>query len=507
MNQLLTRWPVAWARRLFSAGGQQWLAGAGVALSLLPFVVLAFDSHPALDDFSDAVMRQRLGFWGAQRDLYTGWTGRFTTSVLLTDFSPLRWASWPSFYFLVPLVTLLALAGSLFALVTTLAGGAWAWKTRALAVGVGLSLWLAQAPSVAECLYWYNGVAVYSLPDALFLLWLAALMRLLQGEPSNARHRRRWAETAALSVLVIGSNEVVALLVLAGLVAALRWTKGQNNRQAATLLWLLLLAAPAAAVAFLAPGNMHRLAIIEHSVHFGWAAVGMMGSSAYLLANWLISGFLLAATMLALPALARLAALPGTWAYRLSRVHPLVLAGGLLALLVLTGLPSYWATGGMMPLRARTAVYLLFLVGWLAVVLAGMGWAQRFRASPKQILTWPRPLAALLWMWLLLSFVTDHNVRVLHTVAGVGSNNVVLAYRDWLSGAAGCYDAQMRARYRLLRAAPDRRLRLAPLAAEPPTLIYYDITTDSTYWGNIAYAQHFGQRTVWIGPGGHRPPP
>lgn len=81
---------------------------------------------------------------------------------------------------------------------------------------------------------------------------------------------------------------MVALLVLAGLVAGLRWTKGQNNRHAATLLWLLLLAAPAAAVAFLAPGNMHRLAIIDHSMHFGWAAVGMIGSSAYLLANWLI---------------------------------------------------------------------------------------------------------------------------------------------------------------------------------------------------------------------------
>ena len=157
-------------RSLFSAGGQQWLAGALVVLSVLPFVVLAFDSHPALDDFSDAVLRHRLGFWGAQADLYRNWTGRYATSVLLMDLSPLRARAWPAFYFLVPVGALLALAGSLFALFTALAGPAWAVKHRVLATGAVLGLWLAQAPSVAECLYWYNGMAVYSLP----LAWATA---------------------------------------------------------------------------------------------------------------------------------------------------------------------------------------------------------------------------------------------------------------------------------------------------------------------------------------------
>ena len=503
MNRLTT-----WYRHLFSTKGQRGLAGALVVLSVLPFVVLAFDSHPSLDDFSDAVMRQRLGFWGAQRDLYLGWTGRYATSLLLMDVSPLRWPGWPGVYFLVPLGTLLALAGGLFALFTALAEGAWAVRTRLLATGAVLALWLAQAPSVAECLYWYNGVAVYSLPNALFLLWLVALLGLVRSARPAFGYWYRGLATAGLSIFLIGSNEIVALVVLAGLAGTGLWAWWRRREHLPALLGLLLLAAVAAPVAFLAPGNMQRLAVINRPVQLGWAAVGAVASSVYLVVNWLGEWLVLAATLLALPALARLAERPGTLAHRLSRVQPLLLAGGLLALLVLAGAPSYWATGGMMPLRARTAVYLLFLVGWLVLVLAGLGAARRrWPRLGAGRLAWPRPMAAALWAGLLLSFVTDHNVRVAHASVGAGSNNIVLAYRDWLTGAARRYDAQLRGRYQQLRATPGRSVRLPPLVAEPPTLLYYDITTDSTYWGNTAYAQYFGQRAVWIGPGGHAPIP
>ena len=495
-----------WVGRLFSATGQQRLAWSLVALCLLPFVVLGFNSHPSLDDFSDMVMRRHLSFWGAQQSLYLGWTGRFATSVLLMELSPLRWPGWPSFYFLVPLGSLLALAGGLFTLFTKLTREVWPMRMRALATGVVLSLWLLQAPSVAECLYWYNAVAVYSLPDALFLLWVATMVGLVQSRRDVPGYLYWWTATAGLSVLLIGSNEVVALVVLAGLTGATLWAGLRHSAHLVPLLGLLVLAIVAAALSFLAPGNMARLTVIEHQVHLGRAIMGAIGSSAYLIINWLGNGLVLVATALALPALSRLAAQSGIPTARLRQVHPLALAIGLLGLLVLTGMPSYWATGGMMPLRARTAVYLLFLLGWLVLVVSSLSWAKWQWPGVQVPTTWPLPVASLLWGWLLLSFVSDHNVRVEHVNLGRGSNNVIVAYRDWLSGAAGHYDAQQRARYRQLQSAPAQRLRLAPLVAEPPTLVYYDITTDSTYWGNSAYAQFFGQRTIWIGPGGHAPP-
>lgn len=493
---------------MLSAAGQRWLSGVLVALCVVPFAVLAFSSHPSLDDFGDAVLRQRLGFWESQVKLYHTWTGRFTTSVLLTEASPLRHSSWPFFYFLVAWSTLLAVAVALFTLLTATTGRAWTTRARVLASGILLSLWLAQAPSVAECLYWYNGVAVYTLPDVLFLLWLAALAKLVPRPASSWGYVAHWSTTAFLSVAVVGSNEILALLALATLGVVLVWARRCHSAHFSALLGIAVVAVVATAVAFLAPGNQQRLAIINRALPPVGSAVGAVASAVYLSINWLGDGLLLTATALSLPALVRLVEQRGTLAHRVQRVHPLAMAAGLLVLLVLAGIPSYGATGGMMPMRARTAVYLLFLVGWLALVLAGLGWARRHWPGQFTVpAVWSKPMAAALWGVLLLTFVTDHNVRVTRAQAGVGSNNVVLAYRDWLSGAAGRYDADLTARYRTLRGEPGRRLQLPPLTIEPPTLLYSDITTDSTYWANVAYARYFGQRAVWIGLGGHVPQP
>ena len=502
------RFTTTWSRNIFSARGQQWLAVALVVLCLLPFVVLAFDSHPALDDFQDAVMRRRLGFWAAQRELYQGWTGRYTTSLLLMDASPLHWGPhWYRYYFLVGWSALLALAGGLYACWTVLTGAAWPRRVRLLATGVVLALWLTQAASIAEGLYWYNAVAVYTWPAALLLWWLVALVQLVRTARSARGSMGRGLVAATLTVAVVGSNEVAALVVLAGLGYAALWAWCWHRPRLPALAALLTIALLAAAASFLAPGNGQRLNTIAHQPQLLQALVGSGAAAAYFSVNWLGAGLLLAATALALPALARLIARPGSAAHGLSRVPPLWLGTGLLLVLALVNMPSYWATGGMMPLRVRAVVWLFFLVGWLALALAALGAAsQRWPLLRHVAAGWPRPVAAALWAGLLLFFFTDHNVRLTHAGAGVASNNVVLAYRDWLSGAAARYNQQQRARYRQLQAAPAQSLRLAPLTAEPPTLIYYDITTDSTYWGNSAYAQFFGQRTVWIGPGGHAPP-
>ena len=500
-----------WSRRIFSAWGQQWLAAALMLLCLLPFVALAFDSHPALDDFSDAMLRRQLGLWGTQRELYLNWTGRYTTSLLLMALSPLQtFEHWEAGYFLVGWSALLGVAGGLYLLWTELVGAAWPRPTRALATGVVLALWLAQAPSVAECLYWYNAVAVYTWPLLLWLLWLVALLKLVRTAPGASGHWWRVLSTAGLAVAVIGCNEILALVVLAGQAAALVWAWLEMRQRLPMLLALLFISGLATAVSFLAPGNFSRLTVVGQTGQVVAtlagvrAGIGATGAAGYLALNWLGTGLLPLASLLALPALLRLLRRPGSAAYALGRVPPFWLAAGLLALLVLVGLPSYWATGGMMPLRARTSVLLLFILGGLGLLLAMLGAARhRWPVLNQLAAGWPRPVAALLWAGLLLAFFTDHNMRVTHALAGVGSNTVVLAYRDWLSGDATRYNQQQRARYQQLRTTRHQRVCLKPLSVEPPSLLYLDITTDSTYWGNAVYAQYFHQQAVWVGPGGH----
>ncbi|GAB2945563.1 hypothetical protein GCM10027048_08260 [Hymenobacter coalescens] len=479
-------------------------------LALLPFVALSFYSHPALDDFSDAVLRQRLGFWATQKHLYLTWTGRFTTSVLLTEFSPVC-NRLLGVYWAVPIVALLALFGGLYALLATVIGRFWTPTKRALGAGCLLTLWLHQASSIAETLYWYNGVAVYTLPAALLLLWLATAVCYWQAAPGRGPAHRWLLLLVALGMLLVGTNELIALPLClgTGLLMLREYYRGGNRR--GELLLLVMALAAALAVSFLAPGNMARATMINRSVPLPWVVAGSVSSSAYLLLNWLSSGVLQTTTLLALPALLRLtAARPGILS-RLSTWHPLLLGAVLLLMLVLAGMPSYWATGGLMPPRGRSMLYLFFILAWFGLILNALARWQtavvHYLQGPLLSgLGWAPPAAAVLWAALLISLAADHNVRQLRPQMGQGSNNIVVAYRDWLSGDAGVYDAQLRSRYVQLRSSDASRVELPPLQAKPASLLYYDISTDPAYWGNMAYAHYFGKQAVWIGPGGQAPP-
>ena len=490
---------------------QQRLAGLLVFLTLLPFAVLCWYSHPGADDFTDAVQRQSFSFWGMQRDLYFNLTGRLFTSVLLTELSPvvLHRLSW---YGLAPAGALLLLAASLYWLMSVLTAPTWRWPARLLAAGALLALWLLQNPSVAESVYWYNGLAVYTVPTAVLVGWLAALVRYWLAAPPA---RPAWLTlVAVLGTGGLWSNEIIALPLLAvtAALALWQWWRGSPRRVAllGLIAWYLL----ALAVSLFAPGNMARANLIAVAVPLPVLVLGPVAASAYLLLNWLSSGVLLAVTALALPALARLVAAGLTSLRALPRLRPrqlLLALGFLLAMLPLSALPSYWATGGLMPPRARASIYLLFLLSWFAGVLAALA-ATHTQAWQRQLVArtrWPRMATGLLWGWLIINFFSDHNVRVAHRDVGHASNNAVLAYRDWFSGSAARYDETLRARYRLLRTGPGRALRVPalPLTARPPMLLYHDLTTDSTFGLNQDFARYFGRRTAWTGPGGKGRPP
>ena len=130
--------------------------------------------------------------------------------------------------------------------------------------------------------------------------------------------------------------------------------------------------------------------------------------------------------------------------------------------------------------------------------------ARRLDARTLAVLTAGSVRAGLLG-WLLLTFLTDHNARLTHAGLGQQPNTVVQAYRDWLSGDAARYDAAQRARYATLRATTAPSVGLLPLPVQPTTLFYYDISANSTLWGNQAYARFFGKKAVWVQPPGTKP--
>ena len=481
-------------RSLFRRLLRAW-PGLGAGLCLLPLVVLAFRSHPALDDFGFAGAARPLGWWAFQGWEYQHWQGTYTTNALLTGLNPLVYGLLP-YYWVSPLLVLAVLVLGAWQLCAALLPA----SHRGPAAAILLMLVLVQLPSPAEGLYWLTGAWAYLLSGAGALCWGALLVRAAQ-----TRAPRHFIAAGILTVILLGTNFVTAAL-LAGILLLVLLRSEAGRR----IPWLVLTAVALAClgVALAAPGNAHRLATVHTpalELAFGprvVMAVAKAGVAAsYALINWLGNGLLLAVTLLLVPAMGRLAARPTPALQRLTR-SPLLLSAMVLGLVLAAFLPTYLAVQLPPPPRLRNVIYLAFVVGWLLSAYAWVAWWVRpDRALP------PLPAYGRLALlaWLPLALATDHNTHLSHAGIGQGYTTVVQAYRDWLGGGAARYDAAQRARYATLRATTAPSVGLLPLPVQPTTLFYYDISANSTLWGNQAYARFFGKKAVWVQPPGTKP--
>ena len=466
----------------------------GLLVVVLPFVGLAFYNHPSLDDYLDAVTVKELGFWQAQKHFYFTQTGRYTTTVLLALVNPLLYARveshwWAALIFIFG--TLLVLRFSLSEVLGLSSKASW------IIAGMLLGLWLAYAPGQAEGLYWFTGAYTYITAVWLVLGWLVVLGRYAKARLINIGTRGWLVALAVLTLAVAGTPEPVALPFIAGLaVGAIGTWRLKRGR----VVWLLAgLATLGGLASFMAPGNFARIASMGGQFGFLKTLCYSAATTGYLLFTWMSNPVLLALSALLLPAMYGIAKQREQLAVRLLSCIPAgLLATGLASLMTLASCPAYYASGTGLPLRARTMLYLLFLLGWFAVLLT---WCCRQARSsrPSAVLAGlvAGRLAPLWAMVLLLFFFADYNVQTRATMLGQGSNNVIRAYRQWLGGEAARYDAELRARYQVLQTgAPVATIH--PLRNRPDLLYSFDIAEVTGLEALQTYARYFGVRQVIV---------
>ncbi|WP_310392999.1 DUF6056 family protein [Hymenobacter sp.] len=464
---------------------------------VLPFVGLSFCNHPSLDDFLDAVTVRNLGFWQAQHYFYLTQTGRYTTTVLLALLNPLLYgrleANWWAVAVGFIFGTLFMLRACLSALPGVSPGAAWRLA------GILLALWLAYAPGQAEGLYWFTGAYTYITAAWLLLLWLLAFGYYAAARRLGQDHWAGLAALAGLTVAVAGTPEPVAFPFLLALMAGagLDWWRGRGR----VLLLLAGLAAVGSWASFTAPGNFVRMKHMGASFGLIKTLAYSAGTTGYLLMTWVANPVLLALSALLLPAVHRVAQhRDHSVVLHLGRIPTERLVGGLALLLTAASCPAFYASGTGLPLRARTVLHLLFLLGWFGTLLA---WCCR-RAYVGRPSAVREELAngrlAPLWVGLLLLFFfADYNVQTRASMLGQGRNNVVRAYQQWLGGEAGRYDAELRARYAALAAkAPVVEVR--PLRNRPDLLYSFDIAGLQDLEALRLYATYFGAKQVVTQP-------
>ena len=468
---------------------------AAIWLGVLPLFILCWYAHPSADDFLQANDVRKHGHWGYLQYMYLHWTGRYTAMLGWSFLNPVSYGQVKAGYGLVCLLLLLALLSALVFLIHTLVWGAHLTTRQLWLTGAGALLLITYyLPSTAEYFYWLTGGGYnYLLPGILLLLALAMLAVRLRSSPP--RQRYYLAATAVLLVLAVGCNETIALPTLLTTWGIVLLESGRQRRPVG--LGVALAVTVGCAVSFLAPGNADRM-IEERAVSPGILASGLSAIkfTAYCLINWLGNGVLLVVTVLLVPTFAHLANLPALPINRLAR-RPLLLTALVPAFLAAGFFPSFWVSGNPAPPRAESLLYLCFVVNWL---LAAYAWVL-YCVENGRILAvahLPSFVRYALLAWLPLTFLTDYNHHLRNPGYRLSTNNSFLAYRDLLHGTASRYDAELTARYRYLQNSTVSHAQVAPLSDPSITLLFSDITADTTDWSNRAYAEFFGKKTIVI---------
>jgi hypothetical protein len=428
--------------------------------------------------------------------MYMHWTGRYTAATLWGLFNPVAYGNTKEGYGLVCVLVMLGLPAGFYLLLQALLGGRFKRRYLWLSAGILTGLFLFQMPSPAEGFYWITSNYNYLIPACLSLVLLAALVRHANAPAPAAR--RKWLATAALlAVVVVGGNETNALPVLAGVVGFTLLRCLQLRRINWEYAVLSAVVVMACAVAFLAPGNFVRLH--EHTQQYGLLKAADRGAlSAYRsLINWIGNGALVAITVLLAPLSYRLSRLTELPLNRLAQ-NPLFITLLLPVSIILVFSLAHYTTGTSMPPRSQNVLYLFFLVGWF---VSAHAWAQRFwLRSPSSSGSVPEYARWMLIGWVVLAFFVGHRFRIRGRDKSDNTNNVLLAYQDWVGGAAARYDAQLTARYQYLRSwsSPRQDVVVEPLRAPPATLLFSDLTPLTTDWSNMAYAEFFGKGSIRI---------
>lgn len=245
---------------------------SGVAL-LVPLATAAYVgtfSRYLADDFCTLGSLRDFGFWGSQAYWYTTWSGRFAFTFVVNVVEGI--GEW-----LVPLLP----AIHIVALVLAVGWVFHLWLHRTERTLSRLTGWfigglvvfetLGAAPNVYQSVYWQTGVLTYVAPLVILALFAAWLF----SRPSDAGAS---AGTLLLSsgamAVAVGFSETVGSLIVAALAGSLVliWLVGEGGDERACFLRLLGAGLAGAVLGMVvvaaAPGNASRQALLTPSSGF-----------------------------------------------------------------------------------------------------------------------------------------------------------------------------------------------------------------------------------------------
>jgi hypothetical protein len=451
-------------------------------LLVLPFLIISVYNHPSADDYSYSHFGNRFGFWAAQVEHYFTWSGRYTATALLTV-NPIDYTNL-SFYRILPVLHLISFVFAVYIFLRSALPKA-KLNDQLLMSFLIIFLYIYYTPNLSEAFYWMPGSVTYQLASTLSLLLFSLIFPLLRGT-SKEKEIIYLIAGSILTFTTIGLNETSMLILCVTFSALFTMQIFRTRSLDHRLLLFLVITIAASSIVIAAPGNLVRMAEKPEKFQLLPSILGSFKTTLLYIGSWIPMTFLTFA--LFSPLLYRLAQnmreqFKLQW---LSKLNLAIIAFLFLGFLALCFFPSYWSQGGKPPARTVNVIYLLFILGAMALVVLFFAYLQIANRPLPKI-----PLAGNVFLVLAAT-----------AIIGFKPNNVRNVYKDLFSGTAYRYHKEMNKRYSLLENC-NTECNLPPIENRPSTLFAYDLAkkpSEELNYYNRDLGYYFGLTEVKVRP-------
>lgn len=452
-----------------------------IILSVVPFFILAMYNHPSADDFCYSRNALSMGFWQAQIDYFTEWTGRYTATALLT-INPIDYTQL-TFYRALPVMLLILFGFSIYLFFYKLLPNA-NRQDRGILSFIVFFLYISKVPDITEAFYWMAGSLTYQLATILTILLCALIIHTKEQKETGKKTFFTFL-CVLLCISIVGLNEI-SLIILNGVLFL--WLVIDTYRNKALnpfLLVLLLITIGSSLVSILSPGNQVRMSEKEEKFRLWYSLSFSVKYARYAIMGWLPMTILLVGFFAA--PLARIAERLKTRLHlpRISLLHMVLFGIFLLGFISLCFFPSLWTQNGPPPARTVNVIFILFIFGILALAMSFLQYLKRYGFT-RHLFTMPvRIISGLL---IVASVVLT-------------TNNVRAAYTDLLTGTVQKYQVEMEQRYKQLSTCTSNICVVPGIKNRPLTIFAYDLARNSLseeYYYNQCLSDYFQKSYIKI---------
>ena len=411
---------------------------------------------------------------------YFDWSGRYTGNALYAAY-PLIFGLFEGYALIAVLLIVLLYLSMVFLIASVFRLGV-KDKIIWLVALVFICVYLLGIRHSASSLYWMAGALTYQSAHILLLLSLAVIVRLRNCARPDSGCYRWFFLLAFLIVLGTGTNEISMMVLLT--VSGLALLDAIVLRDRKLLGWalLFLLAILCCCVVYFSPGNTIRESTFPLRHDWLRSIRGSVDMGSWSLLVWTGNPIFITTTLLTPFAAAVLYHKSGRM-FKITSLQLFILVLITLLSPFVLQFPAWWAMGGWPPPRSVDAIFFIFILSWMSLLVA-----LTIRFIPENwILSTEGKFqfrASVLFFLASILFVMSVSISAKLNTALQDLRHHAKPFKEYMAQRHAVIEqSRQQGMYAVTVPAPEIEM--------PKSIYFNDIRADWRDWRNACYAQYF----------------